>query len=177
MVNYVGVVERGYVLQDSLERLHYLITVHCFPDEEKELNKTTLTWPQKLGPIFDEHEIVSGTTSTCMCIPEQYKGGRGSCMCGKNVCTLTHLPAVFCTVASQMIEKTKHRGEKELTERQEKVLIEIEKAHRRVEELSEYNDLNSAAHYVKDITQLQRRLGELQDQIAQINKVIEIWLP
>ena len=72
---------------------------------------------------------------------------------------------------AQMIEKAKHRGEKELTDRQEKVLIEIEKVHRRVEELSEYNDLNSVVHYVKDVTQLQRRMGELHDQIAQINKV------
>ena len=69
-----------------------------------------------------------------------------------------------------MIEKAKHRGEKELTDRQEKALIEIEKVHRRVEELSEYNDLNSVVHYVKDVTQLQRRMGEIQDQISQINK-------
>ena len=72
-----------------------------------------------------------------------------------------------------MIEKAKHRGEKELTDRQEKVLIEIEKVHRRVEELSEYSDLNSVVHYVKDVTQLQRRMGELQDQISQINKASE----
>ena len=85
---------------------------------------------------------------------------------------LTHLH-------SKIIEESKHRGEKELTERQEKVQIEIEKCHRRVEELSEYSDLNNVIHYCKDITQLQKCLVELQDQIAQINKEEELfkWTP
>ena len=79
----------------------------------------------------------------------------------------------------QIIEESKHRGEKELTERQEKVQIEIEKCHRRVEELTEYSDLNNVSHYCKDVAQLQKRLGELQDQIIQINKEEELfkWTP
>ena len=78
-----------------------------------------------------------------------------------------------------MIEESKHRGEKELIERQEKVQIEIEKCYQRVEELSEFSDLNSIIHYCKDVTQIQRRLTEIQDQINQINKEEELfkWTP
>ena len=66
-----------------------------------------------------------------------------------------------------------------MTERQEKVQIEIEKCHQRVEELSEYSDLNSIPHYCKDIAQIQKRLIEVHEQINQINKEEELfkWQP
>lgn len=49
------------------------------------------------------------------------------------------------------MELAKTRGESSLTEKQEKVVIEIEKCHRRVEEFSEYNDLSLMQQYCKDI--------------------------
>ena len=52
----------------------------------------------------------------------------------------------------QIVESSKLKGEKELTEKQEKVLIEIEKCHRRVEEFSEYSDLSLMQQYCKEIT-------------------------
>lgn len=78
-----------------------------------------------------------------------------------------------------MIEESKHRGEKDLIERQEKVQIEIEKCHQRVEELSEFSDINSVIHYSKDVTQIQNRLSEIQTQINKINKEEELfkWTP
>ena len=66
--------------------------------------------------------------------------------------------AVPCTTAHisdcsfQIVESSKLKGEKELTEKQEKVLIEIEKCHRRVEEFSEYSDLSLMQQYCKEIT-------------------------
>ena len=51
----------------------------------------------------------------------------------------------------QIIEAAKSRGESNLTERQEKVQIEIEKCHRRVEEFSEYSDLSLMQQYCKDV--------------------------
>ena len=44
------------------------------------------------------------------------------------------------------------KGERELTEKQEKVIIEVEKCHQRVEEFSEYSDLNLMQQYCKEIT-------------------------
>ena len=44
------------------------------------------------------------------------------------------------------------KGEKDLTEKQEKVIIEIEKCHRRVEEFSEYSDLTVMQTYCKEVS-------------------------
>lgn len=66
-----------------------------------------------------------------------------------------------------------------MTEKQEKVQIEIEKCHRRVEELSEYSDLSNIPHYCKDVGQIERKLLEIEEQIKQINKEEELfkWQP
>ena len=82
--------------------------MHTFTAEEMELNQSTLTWPKKLGPIFEATE--------------------------------------------QLMEEAKAKGESNLTEKQEKVQIEIEKCHRRVEEFSENSDLSMTQQYCKDIT-------------------------
>ena len=58
--------------------------------------------------------------------------------------------------SSQIVESAKTRGERELTEKQEKVQIEIEKCHRRVEEFSEYSDLSMMQQYCKDVVRCVR---------------------
>ena len=45
-------------VQDSLKRLSYLLTVYTFPEEDREMNKTALTWPAKVPSIFEENEKV-----------------------------------------------------------------------------------------------------------------------
>ena len=79
----------------------------------------------------------------------------------------------------QIVEAAKTRGERSLTEKQEKVQIEIEKCHRRAEEFAECSDLSLMQQYCKEVAQLQRRLGELHEQIAQINREEELfkWTP
>ena len=52
----------------------------------------------------------------------------------------------------QIVESSKVKGERDLREKQEKVQIEIEKCHRRVEEFAEYSDLSLMQQYCKDIT-------------------------
>ena len=52
----------------------------------------------------------------------------------------------------QIVESSKIKGEHDLREKQEKVLIEVEKCHRRVEEFAEYSDLSLMQQYCKDIT-------------------------
>lgn len=51
-----------------MKRLQYLLTIYSFTDEDRELNKTTLTWPQQLAPIFEENERVRHVTCTCIVI-------------------------------------------------------------------------------------------------------------
>ena len=58
-----------------------------------------------------------------------------------------------------------------MTEKQEKVQIEIEKVLRRIEEFEEYSDIDSIGQYAKDLNAVQKRIGEIQDQITMINKV------
>ena len=99
-------------VQSSLKRLTYLLDVHIFSPGDIELNQTTLTWPSKLSPVFEENE--------------------------------------------QIVESSKVKGEKELHDKQEKVLIEIEKCHRRTEELSEYSDLSLVQQYCKEIARYTR---------------------
>ena len=44
--------------QASLKQLSYLLDVHTFSPDDVSLNQTTLTWPSKLSPIFEENEQV-----------------------------------------------------------------------------------------------------------------------
>nr|WAW84833.1 axonemal dynein heavy chain reconstructed 1 [Halisarca dujardinii] len=79
----------------------------------------------------------------------------------------------------RIVDEAKHRGESSLTEKQEKVQIEIEKVLRRVEEFEEYCDSEAAVQYVKDLNSVQKRISELHDQIVNINKEEELfkWTP
>ena len=63
--------------QASLKQLSYLLDVHTFSPEDVSLNQTTLTWPSKLSPIFEENEQV--------CEGEEggEGGGRGRCVRGR----------------------------------------------------------------------------------------------
>ena len=42
----------------SLQSLTYLLDIHSFTPDDMELNRVTLTWPQKLSPIFEENEQI-----------------------------------------------------------------------------------------------------------------------
>ena len=47
-----------FLPQASLKQLSYLMDVDTFSPEDVALNQTTLTWPSKLSPIFEENERV-----------------------------------------------------------------------------------------------------------------------
>ncbi|CAI8001099.1 Dynein heavy chain 7, axonemal, partial [Geodia barretti] len=79
------------------------------------------------------------------------------------------IPAIF-ERGEKIVEESKTRGEATLREKQEKVVIEIEKVHRSVEELAEYSDFSQMAQYSKEITRIQKRIGELSDHISEINR-------
>lgn len=46
-------------VQDSLKRLSYLLDVHSFSANDMETNRTTLMWPSKLNPVFEQNEQVN----------------------------------------------------------------------------------------------------------------------
>ena len=50
-------------VQSSLKRLSYLLDVYDFSPTDMELNQTTLMWPKKLDPIFEQNEQVTLVSS------------------------------------------------------------------------------------------------------------------
>lgn len=52
-------------VQDSLKRLSYLLDVHNFSTNEMGMNSTTLMWPSKLNPVFEQNEQVPCYNQNC----------------------------------------------------------------------------------------------------------------
>ena len=73
-----------------------------------------------------------------------------------------------------MVEKSKKKGESELLEKREKLMIELEKIRKRVAEFAEYGELDMMVQYVNDVRAVQKRLVEASETINFINKV-NIW--
>ena len=114
-------------VEDSMKRLRFLLDMYLFAAEEIELNQNTLMWPKRLDPIFEANEKVRD-----LFVP----------WVGWQPC---------CHHCHQIVESAKTHGESALTEKQEKVNIEIEKCYQRAEKFSEYNDLTQMLQYNKDV--------------------------
>ena len=71
----------------------------------------------------------------------------------------------------QLVEASKQKSEKYLNEKREKVMLELEKLRQRVDEFNDYGELDTMQQYVQDVAKVQRRIAEVQEQIAWINKV------
>ena len=136
LIAYMETVKGGLVqsqweaVQGSLNTLTYLLDIHTFSTQEMQLNRVTLTWPEKLNPIFQENERII----------EESKVSTNAHM---HMHMHMHTHVFWCLQVN---------GEKDLTEKQEKVIIEVEKCHRRVEEFSEYSDLSCMQQYCKEVT-------------------------
>ena len=81
------------------------------------------------------------------------------------------LPPFFMMVLSQLVESSKQKSEKQLNEKREKVMLELEKLRTRVDEFNDYGELDTMQQYVQDVVKVQRRIAEVQEQIVWINKV------
>lgn len=46
------------LLQESFNRLSYLLDVFTFTQEDLSLNSTVLNWPKNIAPIFDQNDEV-----------------------------------------------------------------------------------------------------------------------
>lgn len=50
--------EQWEAVLGSLQSLTYLLDIHSFTPEEMQQNRITLTWPEKLSPIFEKNEEI-----------------------------------------------------------------------------------------------------------------------
>lgn len=69
------------------------------------------------------------------------------------------------------MEASKHQGEKALLEKREKIMLELEKLHQRVDDFNECGDMDMMVDYVADVRRVQKSLTEIQSEITWINKV------
>ena len=67
-------------------------------------------------------------------------------------------------------EKAKENGERILSEKREKVMIELAKLRTRADEFNDYGESEMMAQYVQDVRAVQTRLAEAQKQIEWVNK-------
>ncbi|XP_071816044.1 dynein axonemal heavy chain 12-like isoform X3 [Apostichopus japonicus] len=70
----------------------------------------------------------------------------------------------------ELVETSKRKGESELLEKREKVMLELEKIRKRAAEFAEYGELDMMVQYVNDVRAVQKRLGDAQEAINYINK-------
>jgi hypothetical protein len=61
-------------------------------------------------------------------------------------------------------------------ERRERLLADLQKMQRRVDEFADYGELNMMAEYAQDVKQIQKKIAEVEIEIEwinQVNKLIE----
>nr|XP_037859690.1 dynein heavy chain 12, axonemal isoform X4 [Chlorocebus sabaeus] len=75
----------------------------------------------------------------------------------------------------ELIENAKHKKENELMAKREKLILEIEKESRRMEEFTEFAELERMQQYVTDVRQLQKRVQESEEAVQFINKEEELF--
>ncbi|XP_055985527.1 dynein axonemal heavy chain 12 [Sorex fumeus] len=75
----------------------------------------------------------------------------------------------------ELIENAKHKRENELIAKREKLILELEKESRRLQEFTDYAELERMQQYVTDVRQLQKRIQESEDAVQFINKEEELF--
>jgi hypothetical protein len=56
-------------------------------------------------------------------------------------------------------------------ERRERLLSELQKMQRRIDEFADYGELSMMAEYAQDVKQIQRKIVEIEREIEWINQV------
>ncbi|XP_062316503.1 dynein axonemal heavy chain 12 [Osmerus eperlanus] len=70
----------------------------------------------------------------------------------------------------EVMDKAKLKGEQELLGRREKLMLELDKLGRRMEEFAECSELDMMQQYVTDVRTVQKRLQDAEEAIVFINK-------
>ncbi|KAM4651998.1 dynein axonemal heavy chain 12 [Discoglossus pictus] len=70
----------------------------------------------------------------------------------------------------ELIEKAKRKTETELLARRERLMLELEKLSRRMEEFAECSELEMMQQYVTDVRTVQKRIADAEEMVTYINK-------
>lgn len=127
----LGMIKLNERIKTSFEHLQWMLDVYIFSEDDIELNKTTMMWPKRINPVFDQND--------------------------------------------ELVEKMKQEGEKQLVERREKLILELNKLKQRVEELDDCGELDMMQTYVQEIRQTQKKLGEAQNEIEWTNNEEKLY--
>lgn len=71
-----------------------------------------------------------------------------------------------------MTQEVRASNENLLMQQKEKVLIELDKIHKRIDEFSDYGELEMMKQYVDDVKNVQKRIAEVEKLIDWIRNVI-----
>ena len=52
----LGMINLNERIKESHQRMSYLLDVYLFSDDDIQLNKDVLLWPQKINPVFDKND-------------------------------------------------------------------------------------------------------------------------
>ncbi|XP_023571560.1 dynein heavy chain 12, axonemal isoform X8 [Octodon degus] len=75
----------------------------------------------------------------------------------------------------ELIENAKRKKENELVAKREKLILEVEKESRHMDEFTEFAELERMQQYVTDVRQLQKRIQESEEAVQFINKEEELF--
>lgn len=112
--------------QEAYCRLIYLLEVHIIKSEDLELNSTVFLWPEKIVHVFELCDEVAllHTLSTVFL----------ACFKGDLILNSYSI--------SQVMQKAKQKGEKELLAKREGLMVQLEKLGRRIEEFPQCSELD-----------------------------------
>lgn len=127
----LGMIKLNERIKTSFEHLQWMLDIYIFSEDDIELNKTTMMWPKRINPVYDQND--------------------------------------------ELVEKMKQEGEKQLVERREKLILELNKLKQRVEELDDCGELDMMQTYVQEIRQTQKKLNEAQNEIEWTNNEEKLY--
>ncbi|XP_054464751.1 dynein axonemal heavy chain 12 [Anoplopoma fimbria] len=73
-------------------------------------------------------------------------------------------------LSDEVMQKAKHKGEQELLAIRERLMVQLEKLGRRIEEFPHCSEMDMMQQYVTDVRTVQKLLQEAEDEIVFINK-------
>ncbi|KAK5863728.1 hypothetical protein PBY51_000737 [Eleginops maclovinus] len=73
-------------------------------------------------------------------------------------------------LSDEVMTKAKQKGEQELIAKTEKLMVQLEKLGRRIEEFPHYSELDMMQQYITDVKTVQKLLQEAEETIAFVNK-------
>ncbi|XP_043080221.1 dynein axonemal heavy chain 12 [Puntigrus tetrazona] len=72
--------------------------------------------------------------------------------------------------SDEVMDEAKQKGQQELQGRREKLLLELEKVGRRMEEFTQCSQLEMIQQYASDVRTVQKRIQDIEESIVFINK-------